>query len=357
MRQQIRFCQSPDGVRIAYATMGAGPPLVWVNSWLTHLELDMQSPIQSHWFEEFSRDHLLVRYDARGNGLSDRAVDAFSVDDWVRDLETVADDLELQRFCLVGFCQGGATAVTYAVRHPERISQLILHDSYAQGAFAQGASLQERQEAEALADMIAVGWGRDNSAFRELFANLLMPDASKEQHHWLGELQRQTVTPETAVQLWRAFHSIDVRDVAPLVTTPSLVLHIQGDNLVPFEKGRQLAALIPRSRFVPLDSRNHMLMAGEPAWDRFLVEVRAFLGMGEQERPVAGSSHLFPELTSREWEILALIAQGASNERIADELVIAPKTARNHVSNIYSKLAVTTRAEAIVLAREAGLGK
>jgi len=257
----------------------------------------------------------------------------------------------------MGWCQGGATAITYAVRHPERISQLILYDSYAQGAFVQGASQQERQEAEALADMIAVGWGRENSAFRELFANLLIPDASKQQQRWLGELQRQTVAPETAVQLWRAFHSIDVRDVAALVTTPSLVLHLQGDQLVPFEKGRQLAALIPGSRFVPLNSCNHMLMADEPAWGHFLLEVHDFLGTGEQGRPAAGSSYLFPELTSRECEILALIAQGASNERIADELTIAPKTARNHVSNIYSKLAVTTRAEAIVLAREAGLGK
>jgi pimeloyl-ACP methyl ester carboxylesterase/DNA-binding CsgD family transcriptional regulator len=356
MEQAIRFCTTADGVRIAYATRGAGPPLVWVTSWLTHLNLDLHSPLWSHWIKALSQHHTLVRYDARGVGLSDRVVDNLSVDAWTLDIEAVVDDLGLTHFPLLGFCQGGAPVMNYAVRHPERVSRIVLYDSYLQGAFAEGSDVRAKQEAEALSEIIAIGWGREVSAFREVFANLLIPNASKEHQRWLGELERKTVSPEMAVRLWRAFHHISVHETAKNVQTPSLVFHISGNGMIPFEQGRQLAALIPDARFVPLEGENHILLEDEPAWFRFLAEVRAFLGVIGSEVEANNPHELFPELTSRELNVFKLMAQGASNEAIAEQLVITPKTVRNYVSHIYSKLDVNSRAKAIILAREAGLG-
>lgn len=353
MKQQIRFCTSSDGVRIAYATSGDGPPLVRVAHWLTHLDYDWESPIWSHWFEELSRGHRLVRYDSRGSGLSDRVVDDISLESWVQDLEMVVDDLGLDQFPLLGFCQGGATAVAYAVRYPERVSRLVLYDGYAHGPFADGAATHEKRQAEALAEMIDVGWGRQTAAFRQVFADLLIPGAGKEQQRWLAELQRRTVSAQTAGRLWRAFNSIDIRDLAPQVKVPTLVLHVRDDSMVPFEYGRQLASLIPDARFVPLEGRNHILMEDDTAWPRFLAEVRGFLGTRLSERLPADLEKAVSTLTPREREVLGLVAQGLDNTEIAGRLSIAPKTVRNHVSRIYGKLCVDNRAQAVVLAREA----
>lgn len=360
MKQHIQFCPASDGVNIAYAATGNGPPLVRVANWLTHLNHDWESPVWSHWFAELARGHRLVRYDPRGTGLSDRAVDDLSLDAWVRDLEAVVDALDLERFSLLGFCQGGAPAIAYAVRHPERVDRLVLYDSYVQGAFADGTSAAHQREAETLAEMIAVGWGRSTAAFRQVFANLLFPGASRQQQRWLGELQRQTVTAETAARLWRIFHTLDVRDLALQVTVPTLVFHVRGDAMVPFSAGRTLAALIPGARFVPLAGTNHILLEDEPAWPHFLSELRDFLGTcleGESPDHATSSRDRLALLTPREREVLDLIAQGLSNDAIADRLVIAPKTVRNHVTRIYRKLDASSRAQAIVLAREAGLGQ
>jgi pimeloyl-ACP methyl ester carboxylesterase len=352
MKQQIQFCRSADGVRIAYATSGSGPPLVYVANWLTHLKLDWQSPLWGHWFRELSRGHTLARFDARGNGLSDRDVDRLSVEAWAQDLAAVANDLELDRFPILGFCQGGATAVAYAVRHPERVSRLVLCNSYVQGAFTDGSGAQDRREAEALAEMIEMGWGREATAFRKLFVNLLVPGATLEQQRWYAELNRLTVSPETAARLWRAFHAIDITALAPQVQVPTLVLHVEGNKMVPFEEGRRLASLIPEARFVPLSSKNHVLLEDEPAWSRFLAEVREFLGTATSEYTPSGLQQRLSELTPREQEVLRLMARGLSNDQIGERLVIAPKTVRNYATRIYRKLGVDSRAQAIVLARE-----
>jgi pimeloyl-ACP methyl ester carboxylesterase/DNA-binding CsgD family transcriptional regulator len=357
MKQHIRYCHSTDGVRIAYATSGIGPPLVWAANWLTHLELDLQSPIYAHWFKALSRRHTLVRFDARGNGLSDRLVDTFSVEAWAKDLQAVVDDLGLEQFTLFGFCQGGATAMTYAASHPRRVRRLILYDAYVQGAFAGSASLDEQREAEALAELIAVGWGQETSAFRELFANLLIPQASPAQQRWLCELERRTVSPETAERLWRAFHHIDVRETARRVQVPTLIFHVQGDRMVPFAQGKELAALIPDSRFVPLEGKNHVLMAEDPAWPTFLGSVRDFLDDPLPQQDPAHVQEVVATLTPREREVLHHVALGLSNPQIAERLVIAPKTVRNHVSRIYHKLGVERRAQAILLAQQAGIDR
>jgi len=353
MKQEIRFCHSKDGVCIAYATSGSGPPLVYVANWLTHLKLDWNSPLWSHWFRELSQGHTLVRFDARGNGLSDRAVESLSVNAWAQDLAAVVDDLGLEQFSLLGFCQGGATSIAYTVRHPERVNRLILYNSYHRGAFAEGGTPEEKREAEALAELIEVGWGQEAAAFRQLFANLMLPEASVDELRWYANLQKRTVSPQLAVRLWQAFHAIDVRRLAPQVQVPTLVLHVQGNRIVDFEDGRELASLIPGARFVPLDGKNHILLEEDPVWPRFLAEVREFLGTETLERTTSDPEKAVARLTPREREVLELIARGLNNDQIADRLVIAPKTVRNHVTRIYSKLEVDSRAQAVVLAREA----
>jgi DNA-binding SARP family transcriptional activator/pimeloyl-ACP methyl ester carboxylesterase/tRNA A-37 threonylcarbamoyl transferase component Bud32 len=275
--QQIRFSTAPDGVRIAYATVGSGPVLVKAANWLSHLEFDWNSPVWRHWLLGLSRQHTLVRYDERGCGLSDWDVDEFSVDAWVRDLETVVDTLGLERFPLLGLSQGGPVAITYAVRHPERVSHLILYGSYAQGWWRRKLAPHQREETEMMLTMSKLGWGRSNPAFRQVFTSMFIPDATIEQMHWFNDLQRLSTSPENAVAFLRAFYEIDVTDLAPQVTTPTLVMHAREDVRIPFAAGRELAALIPGARFVPLESKNHILLETEPAWQRFLDEIHVFI--------------------------------------------------------------------------------
>lgn len=356
MDQQIRFCLAPDGVRIAYATAGKGPPLVKAANYLTHLEHEWNGPVWRHWLQGLARQHTLVRYDERGSGLSDRDVSDFTLDAWVRDLAAVVEALGLQRFPLLGISQGAAVSVAYAVHYPEKVTRLVLYGGYARGRFHRDLTPRQVQEAETMINVIALGWGQENPAFRQLFTTQLMPGATPEQVQWLNELARISATPETAASMERAFYHLDVSALAPQVTAPTLVLHARDDAAIPFEEGRRLAALIPGARFVPLESKNHILREEEPAWPRFLAEVGAFLGAQEPESEQVHPQAVFPELTPREHEILALLAQGLSNTEIAEQLVLTPKTVRNYATRIYSKLAVESRAQAIVLARQAGLG-
>ena len=275
--QQIRFCVADDAVRIAYAQSGTGPPLVKTANWLTHLEYDWESPVWRHWLRELSRDHTLIRYDERGNGLSDRVVDDVSFDAWVRDLETLVDELELERFPILGLSQGCAVAIAYASKHPERVTRMVLYGGFTRGRLVRAQSQEELEEARFLINSLPLGWGRDNPAFRQFFATIFLPEGTPEQHRWFSELQRVTTTPEMGVRLRHTAGAIDVRHLAPLVHTPALVLHAVGDAAVPFDEGREMAALLPNARFVPLESRNHILLADEPAWPRFLSEVRNFL--------------------------------------------------------------------------------
>jgi pimeloyl-ACP methyl ester carboxylesterase/DNA-binding CsgD family transcriptional regulator len=351
MRQQIRFCRSYDGVKIAYATSGSGPPLVKVANWLSHLEFDWNSPIWAHWLTELSSGFTLIRYDERGCGLSDWDVTDFSLEAWVRDLELVVDALNLERFPLLALSQGGAVAIAYAARHPERVSHLILVGSFARGFIHQNETARSRELYEALTQMIGLGWGKTNPAFRQVFTSFFVPDATPEQAKWFNDLMRVSTSPENAVRFHQAFNTLDVQTLAPNITAPTLVLHSQEDAVVRFREGRLLASLIPSARFVPLHSHNHVLLADEPAWPHFLAEIRDFL---------SGASRLsspFSDLTSREFEVLDLIAQGLDNAGIAAQLVISPATVRNHITSIFSKLDVSSRAQAIVRARDAGLGQ
>ncbi len=275
-RQEIHFCRAHDGVRIAYAKSGSGPPLVKPANWLTHLEFDWNSPVWRHWITELGRSHTLIRYDERGCGLSDHDVAEISFESWVRDLEAVVDAERLERFSLLGISQGCAVAVAYAVRHPERVEKLVLYGGYATGRRLRARTPQEELERTLLQNMIRVGWGKDNPAFRQVFGTLFVPEGTQEQHQWFSDLAK-TMPMENALRVRQVTDAIDVREEAAAVKAPALVLHSRADGMIPYEAGRVMAAHIPGARFVLLESKNHVLLETEPAWARFLEEVRAFL--------------------------------------------------------------------------------
>ena len=353
--QRLRFCTAPDGVRIAYALTGDGPPLVKAANWLSHLEFDWVSPVWRHWLTELSRDNTLIRYDERGNGLSDREVEDLGFEAWVSDLEAVVDARGLQRFPLYGMSQGGAVAIAYAVRHPERVSHLVLYGAFARGWRMRETTPQQKREYETLVSLMQVGWGSNNPVFRDVFAKLMMPDATPEQARWFVELQHASASPEEAVRLRHTAYAIDVVALAKQVRVPTLILHGRGDAAVPVAEGKYLAELIPGARYVELESKNHVLIESEPAWRRFLSEVRAFIGACNPSATVPLGTP-FTHLTIREREVLELVAQGLDNTSVAARLSISEKTVRNHVSTIFDKLQLKTRAQAIVRAREAGFG-
>lgn len=279
MKQDIHGTTTADGTGIAYAILGNGPPLVKTANWLNHLEFDLQSPVWRHWFRELSRDHRFIRYDERGCGLSDWNVTDAGLDAWVGDLEAVVDAAQLDRFPLLGISQGGPVAIAYAVRHPERVTRLVLYGTYARGWARRGAPQQELDEREAMLTLTRLGWGRDLPAYREPFTQTFIPGATDEQRDWFNELQRITCSPENAVALQRAMGEIDVDALLPQVSVPTLVLHARGDMRCSFAEGRRIAQCIPGSHFVELESDNHLLLENEPAWPTFLHHVRAFLGV------------------------------------------------------------------------------
>jgi len=278
--QQIRLCTTTDGVGLAYATAGAGPPLVKVANWLSHLENDWESPVWRHLYEELSADHLLVRYDVRGSGLSDWDVEDISFDTFVSDLETVVDAVGLEHFALLGVSQGCAVAVSYAARHPERVSRLVLYGGFTKGEHHIPVDPGEQAQRDALNVLIRQGWGQDNPAFRQMFTSMFIPGASLEQMQWFNELQHVSASPANALRILNAIAELDVTDLLPSIATPTLVMHVRDDAVIDLRRGQEYAKVMPNARFVPLQGRNHLLLEDEPAWPRFLAEIRAFLNVG-----------------------------------------------------------------------------
>ncbi|WP_432875298.1 alpha/beta fold hydrolase [Kribbella sp. CA-245084] len=337
MGQRIGYCVAPDAVRLAYAVHGGGPPIVRVATWMTHLEFDWESPVWRHWLDALGDGHTLVRYDERGCGLSDHEVDEISLDAWVADLETVVEAAGVERFALLGISTGAAVAVAYAARHPERLTHLVLYGGYARGRNLRGAD--ERRLQDALVAAIAAGWTNPDPTFRHLFSMLFLPAGTPEQMGWYDDLQRHSTSAATAVRLYNARGPLNVVDLAAQVKTKTLVVHAAGDRIVPVDEGRLLATLVPDAQLVLLDSANHILLSDEPAWARFVTELKAFLGTKQvTARPG------IEELSARELDVLELVSAGLTNEAIAERLSLSVRTVERHLTNTYAKLQVSGKA-------------
>ncbi len=348
--QRIRYLNASDGVKLAWAEAGSGPMLIKAANWMTHLEYEWESPVWQHWMQFFSDNFTFIRYDERGCGMSASAVGDLSMDQWVDDLEMVVDAVNpSEPFTLLGISQGSAASMAYAVKHPERVSKLILYGGYARGVSRRGNSEKERLY-RAMIDLVRLRWGDENPAFRQVFTSRFIPGGSDEQISWFNELCRKTTTAENAAKLLEARAMIDVRELLPQIKVPTLVLHSRNDDVVPIDLGHELAAGIEGAQFVELDSNNHVLLKHEPAWRRFCDEVSAFVGV--RSTTPQNEDPAFATLSPRERDILGLLCEGLGNAEIAGRLSISEKTVRNHVSNVYDKLGVWSRSQAIIFARD-----
>ncbi len=349
--QRIRYLRTSDGVQLAWAEAGHGPILVKAANWLSHLEYDWESPVWQHWIRFFAEHFHFIRYDERGCGMTDWNVGDLSFERWVEDLEAVLGASGVtEPVTLLGISQGAAVCIAFAARHPERVSRLVLYGGYARGWRHRGQPDAAR-EYDAILELVRLGWGKDNPAFRQVFTSRFLPDGTDEQVAWFNELCRKTSSPAIAAELLGTRADIEVTDLLAGVRAPTLVIHAREDVVCPIAEGRLLASRIPDAQFVELDSRNHILLAHEPAWARFKEVVLDYVGM---ERGVAREDPAFSALSPREREVLAAITDGLSNAEIGEQLAISGKTVRNHVSNVFDKLGVWTRAQAIVFARDHG---
>lgn len=279
MEQEIRFCTTEDGVRIAYATTGKGTPIVRPGHWLTHLEYDLKSPIWSHLIEGLSEQHLVVRFDPRGTGLSDRDVGIVAPELWLKDTEAVVNDLRLEKFALFGVSQGGPTSIRYTLAHPDRVTHLILYGSYARGRlYREGKDRFSPEMLEAMCTLIRQGWGSDNESYRELFSAGFVPSGNRQIIRFLNDLEKVSASPEMAAKYWHANSDIDIRSLLPQVKVPTLVLHCRGDRAAPFAYGREVAAGIAGAKFVPMEGDNHLFLESDPGRVTFFAEVQRFLG-------------------------------------------------------------------------------
>ena len=352
LRPDIRFCAAADGVKLAVATYGSGPPLVRAGTWLTHVEHDATSPLSAHWCEELAKRHLYVTYDGRGCGLSDRVVGDLSLDLFVADLEAVVDGLGLERFPLLGMSMGAPVAVAYAAKHPERVSRLILHGGFPRSYLSvTNPDPRVLEEADVLFKSARLGWGTGSPALRQVFVAKIIGQPTEAQRQAFEERQRVTSTAEVAEQYLRAMFAFDVKALAPRVSCPTLAFHSRGDQLVILEQGRKLAALIPGARFVPLDSQNHVPFREEPAWQVLVATLRPFL----DEEAGHGAPPPAKPLTSRQLDVLRGVARGLTDKEIASELDLSPRTVEMHVARALAALEAANRAEAVRKAVALGL--
>ena len=349
--QDVRFTRSADGTRLAYAVHGHGYPLVRAAHWLTNIDLDWQTPMWRPWFDALGERYHVHRYDSRGCGLSDRAATDASLDVLVSDLEAVVDAAGLERFALLGISQGGAVSIAYSVRHPERVTHLILLGAFARGPLRRNPTSDELESFRAQVKLIETGWGQNDPVFLQLFTSQFFPNATPEQARSFNDLQRMSCPPQHAAHLVSTFSDIDASPYLAEVAVPTLVLHTRGDMCAPFDEGLFIASSIPGARLVPLETRSHVPTPGEPSFERVVEEIEAFTGAHD-----AGAA-AFPTLTRRERQILAHIARGLDNAQIAAHLELSEKTVRNNITAIFDKIGVENRSQAIVQAREAGLAE
>jgi pimeloyl-ACP methyl ester carboxylesterase/DNA-binding CsgD family transcriptional regulator len=354
MKQDIRFCTTSDRVRIAYAVSGNGPPLLMPATWLAHLEHQWKSLVWRPWLDALTQKFTLIRYDSRGCGLSDRDAE-FSFAGWLRDIEAVADAAGFDTFDMLAICWGSPIGIEYAARHPERVKRLLVYGGYAEGRL-RGSRPMDAKDAQLLLDMTRVGWGKPGHAFCRVWGSFFQPGGTAAHYKSWSEQQALATTPETAATLLEIGWNTDVRAAAGRLKCPTLALHVDRDSVVPIEIGRELASLIPGCRFAQFDGENHMPLAEEPAWQKIVSEIETFLTPAPRETATKPSSLPIESLTMRERDVLDAVARGLDNNEIAATLGMSEKTVRNHVTRVLDKIGAEHRYQAIVLAREAGLG-
>lgn len=349
-QQTIRYLRTSDGVRLAWAESGDGPPLVKAANWISHLEYDLESPVWQHWISFFSDHFRTIRYDERGCGLSSGRDADLSFERRVEDLrEVIAAAGPREPVTLLGISQGAATCISYAVKYPEEVARLILYGGFAKG-FGHLRDEAAKTEWRAILDLARVSWAKDNPAFRSVFTSQFIPDGNDEQLRWFNELCRRAASGPTAARMLDTFSQVNVTPLLPHLDVPTMVMHARGDLVVPAESGRRLAASIKDAQFVELDSKNHVILHDEPAWRRFCDAVLRFTGRDLQE----SDDSAFSTLSPRQREILTLLLEGLGNAAIAGRLEISEKTVRNQLSTLFDKLGVSTRTQAVVFARDRG---
>ena len=341
----VRFAPTAGGARIAWARTGRGPVLVRAAHWMTHVGHDAESPIWAPWIARLSQHVQLVRYDARGCGLSDADAAPCGLEASVEELAAVVAAQQAPSVHLLGISSGAAAAIAYAAREPRRVASLVLLGASSCGLLHHALSTEQRQLFDATLEMVALGWGRRSPAVQQFFTATLLPEADAQQARALNEQQRQSCDGARAAAIMRANASLDVRPLLPAVRCPTLVLHAARDAMVPVALGRELAARIAGAQFQTLPTANHVPLAGEPAFDAFCSAVQAFV------QPAGDAS-----LTARQRELLELVAAGLDNAQIAAHLQLADKSVRNALSRLYAALEVENRPQAIVKARALGFG-
>ena len=354
IRQEIRFAKTHAGSRVAYALSGsAGQGVDWLvraPHWLTHLEREVTTPVWGPWLEVLGSRHHLLRFDALGTGLSDATAEPPTLDALVEQLATVIDAQRLTRFALIGMSQGGAVAIRYAARYPEKVSRLVLLGAFARGMLVRDPRPNTKRLVDAMAELVEAGWGQTNAAYRQLFTSQFFPEATPEQAQAFNELERASASGSRAAQLVRAFAGIDASGDLAQVRCPTLVMHQRADARIPFEEGRFIAAGILGARFEPLEGTNHLPLLGEPAFEQAKALLMNFL------RTSSVCQTSLTDLSRGESQLLDLLARGLDNAQIAARLGRAEKTVRNRVSALFERLGVENRAQAIVLGRDAGYG-
>lgn len=350
--QRVRYLCTRDDVQVAWAEAGSGPLLVKAANWLCHLEREWESPVWAHWYHFFARHTRFARYDMRGCGMSERDVADVSHARWIDDLDDVVNEIAEpdEPVALFGASHGSAACLSYAVRHPERVSHLILYGCYARGFMHRQDPVAEREH-RAVGDLFELGWVKDNPFFHQVFTSRFIPGGSPEQLAWFNDFCRKAAAPSMANRLRRMCGALNVVDLLEQVRVPTLVIHAREDAVVPLAESRLIASRIPDAQFIELESRNHILLEHEPAWARFREVVLDFLGTSAA---VESEDAVFASLSPRERDVLALISEGLANVEIGERLAISEKTVRNHISKVFDKLGVWTRAQAMVFARDHG---
>ncbi|HLF76192.1 MAG TPA: alpha/beta fold hydrolase [Dehalococcoidia bacterium] len=349
MDQQIRFCTTADGARLAYAVAGAGPPLVFIPGWVSHLEHSWSSTQQA--LQPLAARFRLVRYDKRGTGLSDRTIVDFSLAARIADFEAMVDHLALERFSIFATSAGGPIAMSYAATHPDRVQDLVLSGTFARGDGVAG----RRQTSGALASLVRAEWGLASAALTELF----IPGAGAAEREAFASIQRLSAEADVAASLLDATAECDVTALLPQIRARTLVIHVRGDKAVPFEFGREVAAAIPGARLLAIEGDRHTPTASaerelfEAVLD-FLLE-RERVGTSASPSEATKARTTAHTLSQRELQVLRLLAAGHTNQQIAAELFISLNTVAHHVSNIFAKAEVANRTQAAAYAHAIGL--